>query len=323
MRNSSRRILALTLGNDDLASSRVRTTAALKAIQTRGWQPTRIRATSPTWPAQFLASLIFTRPAVTVVQKVVPPTWYSKIVASLSMRLVFECDDAIHLGYSQDQDEALDISRRLRVLLPLCDCVVVSNSVLRDDLQELGARETVIFPGPAPNVSANRDSEPHRVLWLGSPSTLDNVQSIVYPAFELLPPTYELVVVGASQDSRLGRVAEHPWSRDLQAEALADASIGVAPQAQDEWSLRKAFYKVLEYLAANVVPVVPDQPAIRTLLGAELDLVAVSTRDDTPEAWAAAILQASHVPVDEQWIKARDLIFERWSVDRLGQVMLG
>jgi hypothetical protein len=110
---------------------------------------------------------------------------------------------------------------------------------------------------------------------------------------------------------------------DLQQRALATARVGLAPQAQDEWSLRKAFYKVLEYLAADLVPVVPASPAVRTLLGDELEIVAVTAHDDSPEAWAAAIERAFLVNIDEQWTAARNRVFERWNAGHLARVMLG
>jgi glycosyltransferase involved in cell wall biosynthesis len=140
---------------------------------------------------------------------------------------------------------------------------------------------------------------------------------------DLLPPAIELTVVGSTRDFDATRITERMWSYDVQAPTLKQARVGVAPQSQDEWSLRKAFYKVLEYLAADIIPVVPAYPAVRALLGDELELVAVTAEDESPTAWAAAIVQAFSVPIDERWTAARDRIFARWSAGRLARVMLG
>lgn len=320
---ASQRVLALTLGEDDLASSRVRVASALAAMSADGWQTARVSATTWSWPLQVLAKLILFKPAVTIVQKVVPPTWFSRIVATLSARLVFECDDAIQLGYGTGKDGASGIARRLETLLPLCHSVIVSNTLLGQDLQSLGACEAVVFPGPAPALAQPIGKARSGVLWLGSPSTIANVRTIVYPALELLPTTIELTVVGAARDHEDGRIAERVWSKDMETKALARARVGVAPQAQDEWSSRKAFYKVLEYLAAGVVPVVPAHPAVATLLGEELDIVAVTADDATPSAWARAVAGAFDVSIDREWTAARDRVFARWSADRLGRLMLG
>lgn len=320
--NSGKRILALTLGEDRIASSRVRVGTPLKTLTLEGWRTERITATSASWPARFLAKLVVFHPAVTIIQKVVPPAWFCRGVALLSRRLVFECDDAIQLGDKFDPDSARTITERLRALLPLCDCVTVSNSVLGEDFRKLGARRVIVFPGPAPAVMEQDREERGGILWLGSPSTLTNVQSVVYPALDMLPFEIALTVIGADRDFDSDRIVERVWSMELQQAALARASIGVAPQAQDEWSLRKAFYKVLEYLAAGVVPVVPSHPAINTLLGEELEVVAVMAGDDAPATWAVAIERAMDVVVDDSWIAARDRIFTRWSAHRLGRVML-
>lgn len=323
MRATSQRVLALTLGEDGLASSRVRVAAALATMSANGWQTARVCATTWTWPLQFLARLILFKPAVTIIQKVVPPAWFSKIIATHSVRLVFECDDAIQLGYGTDVEGASDTSRRLAALLPLCDTVIVSNALLGRDLERLGASEPIVFPGPAPAIAQQSSGNRAGVLWLGSPSTIENVRTIVYPALELLPQTIELTVVGASRDREDGRIAERIWSKDLETKALGRARVGVAPQALDEWSSRKAFYKVLEYLAAAVVPVVPAHPAVTTLLGEELDIVAVTADDATPAAWAQAVAGAFNISIDRQWTAARDRVFARWSADRLGRLMLG
>lgn len=323
MRSSRRRVLALTLGGDQLASSRVRIGTVLITMAVKGWRTYRVTTQSALWHIRFLAMLLLIRPKVTIIQKVVPPIWYSGLVGKLSNRLVFECDDAIQLGYGANPLSASENSRRLNALLPLCDCVIVSNTLLRQDFLHLGAREVVVFPGPVPKIASNSSGVRHGVIWLGSPSTIENVRSIVYPAVDLIPADVEFSVVGAPQNCAGPRITEYVWSNGLQATLLAQVRVGVAPQAEDDWNQRKAFYKVLEYLAAGVVPVVPPHPAVRTLLGGDLEIVAVTARNDTPEAWADAIGHALEVDISDEWITARNRIFSQWSPDRLGQVMLG
>lgn len=323
MHLGNRRVVALSLGDDQVASSRVRIGAALQAIQADGWTAHRVAATSTAWQLRFLIKLVISRPDVTVVQKVVPPAWFSRLVSSLSRRLVFECDDAVHLGYGGDEKSAATHSRRLRSLLPLCDSVITSNALLAEDLERLGARMTTVFPGPSPKALSRTTTSSGGVLWLGSPSTIENVRKVVYPALRRLPSDVSLMVVGSDKDCTSGRVIERVWSIDRQRLALARSAVGVAPQKQDEWGSRKALFKVLEYLAAGVVPVVPAVAAARTLFGEEIDILATVVREDTPEAWATAIRQALSKEIDEHWISARDRVFERWSAERLGRVMIG
>lgn len=322
MRNSSRRILALTLGGDELASSRVRVRSVLGALRAKGWETGRVSAASKTWPLEFFVRSLTFNPSVVVIQKVVPPSWYCKIIAHSGRRLVFECDDAIQIGFGSDRLEAPKIRRRLGNLLRTCDRIIVSNSVLAADFAEIGGNQAMVFPGPAPPKFAAPQGRGRVVLWLGSPSTLNNVRAIVYPAFESCMHDARLIVVGAETESSFGAVTEHVWSNERQSIALMQAKVGIAPQATDEWSRRKAFYKVLEYLAASVVPVVPDQPAVHALLGAEGAELAVFAEDDTPAAWSAAINCALTIEVNEHWMMMRDRVFDRWSADRLAQLVV-
>lgn len=326
MPSSRPTVLALTLGDDDLASTRVRIGVPLHSLQDRGIETARVSARIRTWPIEFVAKVGVSRPSVTVIQKTVPPAWLSSVIARLSKRLVFECDDAIHLGYDLNPEDGARTSSRLRTLLPLCDRVIVSNARLGRDFVELGAPADMVcvFPGPAPTVAQRSPVTDRRgVIWLGSPSTFKYVESIVYPALELLPDDIQLTALGCSWDRDKGRVAERQWTMDRQAEGLGACHVGVAPQTSDEWSLRKAFYKVLEYLSAAVIPVVPDQEAIQTLLGEDVHTLAVTADNDTPVAWASAINQGLCRVVDDRWIAARDRVFEKWSADRLGEVLLG
>src|SRR5690242_9151063 len=141
MRNSRATIVALTLGPDRYASSRVRAAAPLASIQQRGWTVVRVTTQSSLWPVRLLTCLVSARPRVTYVQKVAPPKIFSNILRFLSRRLVFECDDAIQLGYESDYYNAQQTSDRLRALLPLCDRVIVSNMLLREDFRALGAQD--------------------------------------------------------------------------------------------------------------------------------------------------------------------------------------
>lgn len=320
----SQTILALSIGDDTVASSRVRVGSVLQWLEGEGWEITRVTARRRLWPVTFLARLITQRPTVTLIQKVVPPPWYSRLVARFSKRIVFECDDAIHLPQGGEDALAGTTTRRLQILLPLCNRVVVSNNQLREDLRDLGAADPVTFPGPAPTSQSSAPGDMGRsgVLWLGSPSTYQNVLTTVVAAMDLLPSCWQLTIVGAPRDRSAGQVQELVWSFQREAAALGSARVGVAPQPEDDWSRRKAFFKVLEYLAAGVVPVVPPQPAVELLLGDELRIVAVTTSDDTPPAWAAAIKRAADTPVDQEWLAARDRVFERWSTRKLGQTIV-
>lgn len=324
MRSFNRSIVALTVGDDTAASSRIRVGAPMAVLEAEGYAVKRITAQAKVWPMHLLASLLIRRPHVTVIQKVAPPGWYMRVVASLTDRLVFECDDAIQLGSESTAGAHSDgTAERLRILLPLCDRVIVSNSRLAQDFRELGAKSLTVFPGPAPRALPRHGSPRSGVVWLGSPSTIDYVRSIVYPAMSLLPPELQISVVGAEYDCQTDRVAEYIWTPATQNRALHSARVGLAPQPATEWSMRKAFFKVLEYIAADVVPVVPAHPAVQTLLGDELTTVAVVAPDDSPSAWSAAIERALQVETDLCWTEARDRVLDRWSPQKLSRVITG
>ena len=201
----------------------------------------------------------------------------------------------------------------------------MTNDLLADDFRALGAQDVEVFPGPAPRVGPKPASRGARtgLVWVGSPSTYESVRTEVYPALDLLTDrAMSLAVVGAAVNRTAGRVREMVWSPEAENSELEAALVGLAPQVDSEWSRRKAFYKVFEYLAHDVIPVVPRLPAVQTLLGEDLDLIASVVDGHSPADWARAIDVAIRRVVDEAWIGARDRVFERWSAPRLATTVL-
>lgn len=317
------RVLALTLGDDHTASSRVRTGQVLTHLASNGAYTARVTASSKLWPTQLLLRLIFRRFDTIIVQKVIPPTLVTRMIRRLSPYLIFEIDDAIYFGYPGDSIRASRTAMiRTKAMAHAADRIVTSNRVIKQDLSYVGLEKIFVFPGPAPSNSIIRASirDTKRILWLGSPSTFANCTASVYPALDALRDL-EMRCVGAPSDALRHLkndvvVRETVWSLEAQRAELSLAHAGVAPLLDGEWNRRKAAYKVLEYLAAAVIPITCAYPAVVELLGAQLDTLCVVADGTTPSAWASAIERAQRTEVDANWYKARDEVFDRLSVSK-------
>ncbi|MBB6628513.1 glycosyltransferase [Nocardioides sp. KIGAM211] len=211
----------------------------------------------------------------------------------------------------------------MRMQARLSDVVTTSSPLIKRDLEALGISPSsiVVFAGPAPQVQGPRLQRGTQILWLGSPSTFANIAPLV-DRLHRDCPRWHLRIVGAPFDSTQG--ADGPtfqrWTPDVQREALAMARIGLMPLVRGKWEDRKAAYKVLEYLAEGIVPVVEDVPALHALLNQdELDLcVRVISQD-----WTAAVQQAWVLPTNDSWIERRNRLFDRLSRQRYSRLVLG
>lgn len=308
----------ITVGSDKAASSRVRAATVIGALHDKGWNIDRVVAASRLWPLLATFSVAKRKPDLIVLQKVVPPAWFLRLLRVRTDWMVFEIDDAIYFGYPGSPQSVPQIEQRVRSLVRIANRVVTSNNLIAQDLERMGASELHVFPGPAPSVRSVQQSKDEKaVCWLGSPSTYPLVAQ-TFEALSSAPSTgeFRLCAVGAREEQAVEAGVEFvPWSATNEEAVLQQSSAGLLPVQRGPWEERKAAYKLLEYLANEVRPVCPDSPALRTLLGDETEqLVILVSAPYADVDWQTAVRLALSAPVTDTWLEARDRVFDRWSV---------
>ena len=267
------------LGDEKTASSRVRGLSLIGALRQRGHTVTAasLRATAS-------APWVFGHgepPTVLVLQKVFPPTAFTNLLRRRVSVLVLEVDDAVHLGYpGASKRAAQTLGRRVQHAAALSDVLTTPSPLLASDLA--GGGRTLVFPGPAPKPQPATSTG--GLLWLGSPSTEPNL--------ELLRGCSELLsdwpggarAVGGGQLSETVGLTPVRWTSATEREALSTSTIGVMPLTRTEWNDRKAAYKVLEYLAAGVAPIVSASPSLDALGAVRRFVHVVPEHSDWPDA---------------------------------------
>lgn len=309
----------LTLGTRSAASSRVRIYETVDRLADIGVASKVITALgNRLWPAELIAAMIWFRPHTLVVQKVLPPVAVTRILRHLSASMVFEIDDAVYLGYPGALDGKSRAARRVTVLARTASWCVTTSSLIARDLRSMGGGAVIVFPGPAPGgqLRAPTRAGARDVLWLGSPSTWENIRPHICDIRNALSrqsaQTTRLILVGAPLDAAADFEAE-VWSPEIEISALDTAAVGLMPLTRSLWNDRKAAYKVLIYLRAGLVPVVPDVPAAHAVLGSYLEDLCFVVRESSAEAWGCAISAALAYTPDERWLQARVNLFESLS----------
>lgn len=310
------RFALLTVGSDTVASSRIRAAPVALHAELKGWRVTRLIGTRGTLALILLAPIL--RPEVVMLQKVPLPRLIMKWICLWSRRVVFDVDDAIYFGYPGEPRGARRLERRVRATIRYAQLTTVSTPTIACDLMGLGASEIAVFPGPAPEISAHRFRERDVVLWLGSPSTYLYVTDML-SSLSADCPDLEVLVVGAPANGGIPPCRELRWTPDRQIEALAVATVGLMPLPRGRWEDRKAAYKVLEYLAHDIVPVVEVGPAVDALLGSHRLSLTVSVEG---REWGRAVRKAQETSVDSSWIEARDELFDRLSKKSFAELVL-
>lgn len=325
MHRYKRRLLALTVGSDRVASSRVRAGTVIEFAGKHGWATQRIQADSRLWPIRLILSLAISPPDILLLQKMVLPRTLNRLLTLLSKEIVLELDDAIYLGYPGASGTADRMMKRTRQTLVIVDRLIVSNQLIADDLAPYFHADISVFPGPAPVVSSHENPLEIRekILWLGSPSTIENLRELVYPAAKGLP-SFEFTVVGAPMRAMpFPNVEEIVWDEEAQRRSLRTARLGLMPLLRSAWNDRKASYKVLEYLAHDVIPIGQATDAMIDLLGPELEALMVVVDNQERESWMGAIDASQNLSVDDAWRAARDRVFDSLCVEAYSMKILG
>lgn len=177
--------------------------------------------------------------------------------------IVFDFDDAVCFRQVPKHGSYVSSTRARRFarVAGLVSGVTCGNRYLASLLPE-GTRNVFLYPSPVPTDVPTREyhdvSGPFRLGWIGGGGNLYSLERIG-AALQALARSQAFVlrVISNREFSLPGvRVENVPWSLAGQAAALAELDAGLMPLDGDSpFDRGKCSYKVLQYMAAGVVPV--------------------------------------------------------------------
>lgn len=333
------RVLFLTLYPDSAASPRYRVTQFLPFLRANGveacvaaplstdeWRAFTgtSRRARPFWyhahetPRRIAQLLSARRHDIVFVQKALMTAYLRGMPTLLrhsARRIIHDIDDAVHLAPPHPLGRPwnlLEDRGQAAALMAMADLVLAGNAWLASETQQ-HARRVECFPTvvDTDRFTPKEDAPGHfRLGWVGSPSTTPALNLIT----EVLesPACADLALLGA--DARVlqaRRDAVCPWSFDTEVREIQHFSVGLMPQAKDDWTRGKCALKALLCMACGV-------PCIATPYGAVLDIIRDGENGlfaDSPEAWRAAI-ERLRDPVFRKRLgeAARLTVEERFSV---------
>lgn len=256
--------LLCVVQDERMASSRVRVTAMLPHLAKRG-----IAADSLPYPDGLGALAALLRrargyDAVWLQKKL--PNWLDALLwRRCPVPVVFDFDDAI--SFRKDPKRGSYRSRvrerKFRRVLGLAAAVTCGNRYLASLVPARDAgKPTLLYPSPIPTDVPQRDygaaAGPWVLGWIGGKGNLTSLERIV-PELVALRRRHDFVlrVVSDGAFSAPDLAVENvPWSLEHQEAWIAGFDLGLMPlDGASPFDLGKCSYKVLQYMAAGVVPV--------------------------------------------------------------------
>ena len=247
-----------------MSSSRIRVLAMLPHLAQRGVFGEAVRY--PKGPAALADLLRRARgyDAVWLQKKL--PNWLDSLLwRRYPVPVVFDFDDAI--CFRKDPKRGSYRSRvrerKFRRVLGLAAAVTCGNRYLASLVPARdGWKPTLLYPSPVPTAVPRRDygaaAGPWVLGWIGGKGNLSSLERIV-PELAALGRRQDFVlrVISDGQFSAGDLPVENiPWSLEGQEAQVAGFDLGLMPlDGASPFDLGKCSYKVLQYMAAGVVPV--------------------------------------------------------------------
>lgn len=222
------------------------------------------------------------------------PVWVERWLLS-GVPYVLDYDDAIFHDYDLHTSSLVRhlLGKRNDRLMADARLVVAGNAYLAQRACDAGAPwvETVPTVIDLDRYSvksvSNDQSYPLRIVWIGSPSTVQYLELLREPLAVLSNRfTIQLRIIGGEVFALPGVDIEVlQWSEETEATLIQECDIGVMPLFDSPWERGKCGYKLIQYMACGL-------PVVASPVGVNCEIVCTGENGflaDCDEAWIDAL----------------------------------
>lgn len=191
------------------------------------------------------------------------PAVIERLAKRLRVPIIYDLDDPVFVPYRSPMNgwfSLLKFPRKTYSLFRLSTHIIAINNLIAEHAAGFNPSVSVIpncvdieryQPKPKPA------DAPVRLVWMGSHSTMPNLETIERPLRRLQETDNALLrVIGAGEVNLSGVEAEvRQWSAETEVADLQDCDVGLVPLSDMVWNPWKFFYKTVQYMAVGI-PVV-------------------------------------------------------------------
>jgi glycosyltransferase involved in cell wall biosynthesis len=270
-------LLAITVGDKTVGSTRIRFLNYLPYLHEAGWTTTIhefvSRSRSQRLIEIFKLAWLASRSDVVLLQKRLFPIWAVRLIRQNTRHLVFEVDDPIFLSESTGKIvPTADI--RFTAQLRMADAIIVDNPALAAYCQQFNPSVNVIVSCVDTSVfkpsDAMSDDDRFVIGWVGQSSTLPFLDEIEQPLAELYKQYKDhfvfKVVSAKPYTSKYFPVMNKVWRLEEEPDDVRSFSVGIVPLREFFWTKYKMAYRPYLYMACGV-------PVVLSSIGPSLNVL--------------------------------------------------
>ena len=193
------------------------------------------------------------------------PPLFEWLFFKMGKPIIYDFDDAIFLqsfSYANRLVRFFKFPRKTKWIVQWSDHVIVCNRYLYNYARRFNPHVTIISTAIDTDRYRPRSkaqSRPLTVGWIGSHITAPYLEAL-YPVFTQLSQRHDFIlkIVGAGEEVHLPgvRVENKEWRLEEDVSDFQSLDIGVYPLPDDEWSLGKSAFKLIQYMTVGVPSVV-------------------------------------------------------------------
>ena len=219
-----------------------------------------------------------------------PPIFEWIYIKILNKKVIYDFDDAIYISKISEYNALAMIfknSERVKSICKWAYKVSCGNAHLCSYAQKFNPKviynPTCVDTQIRHNIICNHETERITIGWTGSFSTLIYMDLII-PVLKKLQSKYDFnikIICNQKPSFKLKNVRYVEWSVENEIIELSTCQIGLMPLTNDEWSLGKCGFKIIQYLSLEI-------PAISSSVGVNKTIIEHGVNGflcDTEEDW--------------------------------------
>lgn len=198
------------------------------------------------------------------------PAWLERMLLA-QVPYVVDFDDAVFHNYDLHRLALVRgiLGQRIERVLTGARLATCGNNYLAQRAGDAGAVALLptVIDLDRYDAPVDRAGRVPRIVWIGSPSTVQYVARLAAPLAALARRfPFTLRVIGGSIALPGVDVECTPWTEETEVAAIAQCDIGIMPLKDSPWERGKCGYKLIQYMACGL-------PVVASPVGVNVDIV--------------------------------------------------